>query len=52
MMVYAIGSCDETILWIDTSKDLGYLKKEVAEHYLEAYRVLVRKMSSFAKGLQ
>ena len=25
MLVYSIGSCDETILWIKASRDLGYI---------------------------
>ena len=52
MLVYAIGSCDETILWIKASRDLGYLSKEKADRHLKTYGILVRRLSSFTKNLK
>ena len=52
MLVYAIGSCDETILWIKTSRDLDYLNKEVSQRYLNEYHILVKKLSSFTKNMK
>ena len=52
MLVYAIGSTDETILWIKTSRDLGYLDKKAAQSYLSEYHILVKKLSSFTKNMK
>ena len=52
MLIYSIGSCDETILWIKTSRDLGYLEQDIANKYLSEYRVLVKKISSFTKNMK
>ena len=52
MLVYAIGSCDETILWIKMSKDLGYIREKEANIYLREYQILVKKISSFTKNLR
>ena len=52
MLVYSIGSCDETILWIKASRDLGYIHNEVANKYLNEYQILVKKISSFTKNLK
>ena len=52
MLVYSIGSCDETILWIKTSKDLGYITSDTAQRYLKEYHILVKKLSSFTKNLK
>ena len=52
MLVYSIGSCDETILWIKASRDLGYIKSNIAERYLKKYTILVKKISSFTKNLR
>ena len=52
MLIYAIGSCDETILWIKMSRDLGYIDRNLANRYLHEYQILVKKTSSFTKNLK
>ena len=52
MLVYAIGSCDETILWIKASRDLDYINQGVATKYLKEYQILVKKLSSFTKNMK
>ena len=52
MLVYSIGSCDETILWIKTAKDLGYMDKVSSNKYLNEYQILVKKLSSFVKNMK
>ena len=52
MLVYAIGSCDETILWIKTSKDLGYIREDIFKRYLKEYQILVKKLSAFTKNMK
>ena len=52
MLVYSIGSCDETILWIKASRDLGYISKDRAKNYLNEYQILVKKISSFTKNMK
>ena len=52
MLVYSIGSCDETILWIKASRDLNYLDRNTATKYLKEYQILVKKISSFTKNMK
>ena len=52
MLVYSIGSCDETILWIRTAGELGYLKRGTTEKYLKEYQILVKKISAFTKNMK
>ena len=52
MLVYAIGSTDETILWIKASRDLDYLSKAKANYYLSEYYKLVKKLSTFTKNMK
>ena len=52
MLVYSIGSCDETILWIKTAKDLNYLNQETSNYYLNEYQILVKKISSFVRNIR
>lgn len=52
MLVYAIGSTDETILWIKTSFDLGYIDLKTKNTYLDKYTILVKKLSVFTKNLK
>ena len=52
MLVYSIGSCDETILWIKMARDLGYIQKSIADKYLQEYQMLVKKISSFTKNMK
>ena len=51
-LVYAIGSCDETMLWIKTSKDLKYINRDIANRYIKDYKVLVKKISTFTFNLR
>ena len=52
MLVYAIGSCDETMLWIKTSKELGYISNELMIKYMSGYKILVKKLSVFTSNLK
>ena len=52
MLVYAIGSCDETMLWIKASKDLGYISKDIEIKYVKQYKILVKKISTFTANLK
>ena len=52
MLVYSIGSCDETMLWIKTASDLGYLNKQTTEKYIKQYKILVKKISTFTYNLR
>ena len=52
MLVYAIGSCDETMLWIKASKDLGYINKNIEYKYIKEYKILVKKISTFTANLK
>ena len=52
MLVYSVGSCDETILWIKTSKDLGYISKSISDKFLSDYQILVKKITSFIKNMK
>ena len=52
MLVYSIGSCDETMLWIKTSKDLKYINEDVYERYIKEYKILVKKISTFAYNIK
>ncbi len=47
MLVYSIGSNDETILWIKTAYDLNYIDTQIKEYYINQYKILVKKISSF-----
>ena len=51
-LIYSIGSCDETMLWIKASYDLGYIKKDLAQKYINEYKILVKKISSFTYNLK
>ena len=52
MLVYSIGSCDETILWIKTSADLGYIDNQIRNKYIKEYKILVKKISTFTANLR
>ena len=52
MLVYSIGSCDETILWVKTSRDLNYLEANKAIFFMKEYKILVKKISSFTYKLK
>ena len=52
MLVYSIGSCDETMLWIKASKDLGYIDFSIEKKYIKEYKILVKKISTFTANLR
>ena len=52
MLVYSVGSCDETILWIKTSRDLKYININIANKFLDEYQILVKKITSFIKNMK
>ena len=52
MLVYSIGSCDETMLWIKVSKDLGYIDSKTEYRYIKEYKILVKKISTFTYNLK
>ena len=52
MLVYSIGSCDETMLWIKAASDLNYIDQEVMRHYIKEYKILVKKISAFTYNLR
>ena len=52
MLVYSVGSCDETILWIKTSYDLNYINKSKRDYYIREYKILVRKISKFISNMR
>ena len=52
MLVYSIGSCDETMLWLKASYDLGYIDFQTTERYIKQYKMLVKKISTFTINLK
>ena len=52
MLVYSIGSCDETMLWIKASRDLGYIDFSMEKKYIKEYKILVKKISTFTANLR
>ena len=52
MLVYAIASCDETMMWIKASSDLGYIKRDIKTELINEYKILVKKISTFAANLK
>lgn len=51
MLVYAIGSTDETILWIRVSKDLGYIDEKISNKLIKEYKILVKRLSVFTSSI-
>lgn len=52
MLVYSIGSTDETILWIRVSKDLGYIDELTSNRLIKEYKILVRRLSVFTSNIK
>ncbi|ASM39828.1 23S rRNA-intervening sequence protein [Campylobacter sputorum subsp. bovis] len=52
MLVYSIGSTDETILWIRVSKDLGYIDEKISNKLIKEYKILVRRLSVFTSSIK
>ena len=40
----AMGSCDESRVWLEFAKDLGYIDETKYKHYEEAYREVGRML--------
>ena len=45
----ALGSCDETRVWLEFAKDLGYIEAAVYQTYDEAYREVGRMLRGVLK---
>ena len=45
----AIGSCDETTVWLDFSRDLDYLSKGEVASYIERYNEVGRMLRGLLK---
>ena len=45
----AIGSCDETRVWLEFAKDLGYLTQEGYSNYNRRYQEVGRMLSGIVK---
>jgi len=43
-LMIAIGSCNEAMVLLDMTRDLGYLDKETHQNYTEQYDKLGRKI--------
>lgn len=52
MLVYSIGSTDETILWIRVSRDLGYIDKNLSNQLIDEYKILVKRLSVFTTNIK
>jgi four helix bundle protein len=46
----AIGSADETKVWLDFAKDLGYLTKENHERFKETYTIIAKMLSGLHRN--
>jgi four helix bundle protein len=45
----AIGSCDETGVWLEFARDLGYLKPEQQKVFEECYQEIGRMLQGVIK---
>ena len=50
MLIYALGSCDETQLWIEMSKDLGYLNQNEYLIHRQDYQHIGKMLTNFIKS--
>ena len=50
MLIYALGSCDETQLWIRMSKDLGYLNQDEYLIHKQDYQHIGKMLTNFIKS--
>ena len=51
MLVYSIGSADETILWIQMAFDLDYIQDKDYEALSKEYKILVKRISYFTSRI-
>ena len=52
MLVYSVGSTDETMLWIKTSYELGYISNKDLQYFISEYKILVKKISAFISNMK
>ena len=45
----ALGSCDETRVWLDFARDLGYVEENVHRDFDEHYREVGRMLTGLVK---
>ena len=45
----ALGSCDETRVWLDFAHDLGYIEEQAHTHLDERYREIGRMLTGLVK---
>ena len=45
----ALGSCDETTVWLEFSKDLGYINQQVFEQYHFRYQEIGKMLQGLIK---
>ena len=50
MLIYALGSCDETQLWLKMSYDLGYINKDTYKKYYNKYNHIGKMLTNFIKS--
>jgi four helix bundle protein len=48
-LTIAIGSCEETVVWLNYSRDLGYLAQPVADQWATSYREVARMLTALSK---
>ena len=52
MLVYSLGSCDESVLWLKVAFDLGYIDEKEHQRLRNAYKILVKRISTFTSNLK
>ncbi len=50
-VVISLGSCNETILWLSYSQDLGYLSIESSQTWQKEYDEIARMLNKLYKSL-
>ena len=51
MLVYSLGSCDESVLWLKVAFDLGYIEEQEYKKLRQSYKILVKRISVFVSNL-
>ena len=51
MLIYALGSCDETQLWLEMSKDLEYLNHDKYLIHKQDYQHIGKMLTNFIKSI-
>ena len=50
-LIISLGSCNETILWIEYAKDLGYINYQEYKKYKNSYNELSKMINAFIKNM-